>query len=153
MLRLYVFLLLFLAHLSARADDSGSTGILSAIRNAVQGAWDYIKGIFKAISKFVEWLGKLVVEVFKAAWDMLTDSFVWIFEALFKLAAKALDGVADSFGLSNLAQQVKSYWDLIPIEVLQIMQAIGVSSAFAIVVLGILIRFAMQLIPFVRLGS
>lgn len=139
------------------ADDSGSgdanTGILSKISAAIDQVVAYIKGIFESIKKFVDWLGKIFLEVFSALWDMITDAFVWLLEGVFKLAAGLLDGVADGFGFAELKNTFIDLWNQIPLEVVSVMQAIGVPSALGIIVLGILIRIALQLIPFVRLGS
>ncbi|KGH04615.1 DUF2523 family protein [Comamonas thiooxydans] len=157
MQQLLTLILMVLSMPAWSADDSGSgdanTGILSKISAAIDQVVAYIKGIFESIKKFVDWLGKIFLEVFSALWDMITDAFVWLLEGVFKLAAGLLDGVADGFGFTELKNTFLNIWSQIPPEAVAVMQAIGVPSAFGIVVLGILIRIAMQLIPFVRLGS
>lgn len=161
MLRIYVFFAISFIHSFAFAQSEGSGGGISgavaaainAILGIIKSVFNYIKSLFEIIPKAIKWVGDLFIEVFKAAWDILRDLFVWIFEAMFKLAAGLLDGVADSFDIEGLANRFAGYWDLIPAEVAQIMQAIGVSSALAIVATGIIIRMGLQLIPFVRLGS
>ncbi|BDR10853.1 DUF2523 domain-containing protein [Comamonas thiooxydans] len=154
---LITLILMLLAMPAWSAGDSGSgdanTGILSKISAAIDQVVAYIKGIFESIKKFVDWLGKIFLEVFSALWDMITDAFVWLLEGVFKLAAGLLDGVADGFGFAELKSTFLNVWNQIPPEVIAMMQVIGVPSAFSIVVLGILIRISMQLIPFVRLGS
>ena len=138
-------------------DDSGSgdsnTGILSKISAAIDQVVAYIKGIFDSIKKFVDWLGKMFLEVFAALWDMITDAFAWLFESLFKLVAELLNGIADGFGLDALKSFVMNLWSQVPPDVIAVASAIGLPSAFGIVVSGIMIRLALQLIPFVRLGS
>lgn len=138
-------------------DDSGSgdsnTGILSKISAAIDQVVAYIKGIFDSIKKFVDWLGKMFLEVFAALWDMITDAFVWLLESLFKLVAELLNGIADGFGLDALKSFVMNLWSQVPPDVIAVASAIGLPSAFGIVVSGIMIRLALQLIPFVRLGS
>lgn len=139
------------------ADDSGSgdsnAGILSKISAAIDQVVAYVKGIFDSIKKFVDWLGKVFLEVFSALWDMITDAFVWLLESIFKLVAEIITGVADSFALTDLKTFITNLWSQVPFEVISVAQAIGVPSAFGIVVSGIMIRLALQLIPFVRLGS
>lgn len=151
---------LFLMLLSApawSAEEQGSgnsnAGILSKISAAIDQVVAYVKGVFEAIKKAFDWLGKMFQEVFVALWDMVTDAFVWLLEGVFKLAAGLLDGIADGFGFTELKNTFSQLWNQIPPEVVSVMQAIGVPSALGIVVVGILIRMAMQLIPFVRLGS
>ncbi|MEQ6471192.1 DUF2523 family protein [Comamonas sp. wu1-DMT] len=157
MQQLLALILMVLSMPAWSANDSGSgdanTGILSKISAAIDQVVAYIKGIFESLKKFVDWLGKIFLEVFSALWDMITDAFVWLLEGVFKLAAGLLDGVADGFGFAELKNTFLNVWNQIPPEVISMMQVIGVPSAFSIVVLGILIRISMQLIPFVRLGS
>lgn len=152
--RFYSLLLMLLA-LPAWAEDQGSadTGLLAAIKKGISDVVMYVRGVFDSIKKAIAWFGKVFVEVFKAAWDMLTDAFVWLFDSLFKLAAAAINGLDDAFKLSELAQKFADLWYQIPPETVQLMQAIGVPSALGIVCLALVIRFALQLIPFVRLGS
>lgn len=121
--------------------------------NLLNNIMAYVAKIFETITRFVNWIGDLFVSIFKAAWDFLTDVFVWLFENLFKLVADVIGGVNDTLDIAGLAAQVASLWNQIPPSVLQVLSAIGIGSALGIVVLGILIRMALQLIPFVRLGS
>lgn len=113
----------------------------------------FVEGLFNSISDFVEWIGLVIVEIFKSLFILLTDLIVWGFENLFSLAASLLEGVSLLFDISGLTYRVTSLWSAIPPEMLGVLNAIGVSSALAIIATGILIRFALQLIPFVRLGS
>jgi len=139
----FIFIAFLLASPSAFADDSG---FLDSILN-------YIKGIYNAIVDFVEWIGLIVIEVFKALWTLLTDLIIWTLESLLSLAAELLSGIAEKFNFNAISSQVSSLWSAIPPEVAAILSAIGLPSALAIIATGILIRFALQLIPFVRLGS
>ena len=139
-----LYLILFFISPSAFAADN--SGFLDSIL-------EYIKGIFTAITDFVEWFGLLVVEVFKSAWLVLTDLFIWLFVSLFSLAADLLQNIGRLFNINSLTSQVSSLWSSIPAETSAILSAIGLPSAMAIIATGILIRFALQLIPFVRLGS
>lgn len=113
----------------------------------------YIQGIFDSITDFVEWLGLLFIEVFKALFVMLTDVVIWSFENLFTLVAGLIQGVSTTFDVVGLSSRVASLWSAVPPEMQGILSAIGLSSALSIVAVGILIRIGLQLIPFVRLGS
>ena len=151
-----IFLLVFWAS-SAVAEDGdssgGDSGITAAIVAAINAVKTYVVSIFESITKFVEYCGELVVAVFKAAWDFITDSFIWLLESVFKLAAEAIKGASDGLGIPALVGKISALWAAIPVEVTQVLAAIGISSALTIVVLGIVIRMTLQLIPFVRLGS
>lgn len=147
-----LFLMFLSAPVWAAEEGSSDSGFFSRIADAAEAAVKFVKGVFTSITKAVEWLGKLAVAVFDAAWDMLTDAFVWLLESIFKLVASVLDLVSLD-GFSELKNTFSQLWDQIPLEVVSVMLAIGVPSALGIVVTGILIRFSLQLIPFVRLGS
>lgn len=150
-----ITLFLMLLSMPAWADEEGSSdsGFFSRIADAAEAAVKFVKGVFTSITKAIEWLGKMAVAVFEAAWDMLTDAFVWLLESIFKLVAEIISGVANSFALNDLKNFITNLWSQVPVEVISVAQAIGVPSALGIVVSGIMIRLALQLIPFVRLGS
>lgn len=141
---------LFMSGYAWAEDDSSGDGWLLGVAKEILS---YVTGIFTAIKDAVEWLGKVFVEAFKSLWHLITDAFVWVIESLLALGAKLLNGLADSFDLNTLTNTMQGYWSMVPPDAVQVMQAIGVPSALAIVVTGILIRFGMQLIPFIRLGS
>jgi hypothetical protein len=44
-------------------------------------------------------------------------------------------------------------WALLPAGMIEVLQAIGLSTAMGIIVTAIIIRVTLQLIPFTRLGS
>ena len=62
-----------------------------------------------------------------------------------KLVVDAVDVTAFD-GLGNLTA-------MIPATVLQVLSAVGVGQALTMILAALAIRFALQLIPFVRLGS
>lgn len=146
MLRFLGFLPLLFAPVAYAADGQSDSGWLSTL-------WAYLDRILSTIDRFVQWCTDVLIEVFSSLLAMLKDLVFWTFEQLFSLVATLISGVSDTFGLASLGAEVSALWAQVPPEVVQVMQAIGVPSALAIVVSGILIRFALQLIPFVRLGS
>jgi hypothetical protein len=90
----------------------------------------------------------LFVAVFVAIWDLVKDGFSWALESVLDIAVSA----AQSLDLSGITNNISSFGS-IPGNVMQVMGAIGLGQALAVVVSAIGIRFLLQLIPFVRLGS
>lgn len=138
---------------SDSSGSSGSSGSSDSSPGWLSKLWAYFDKIFEAIENFVKWLSDLVVEIFKSLFILLGDIVYFAIEVLFKFAAKLISKVSDSFDLQSISNQLQGYWQMVPVDVKQIMQAIGVPSALSIILVGILIRFALQLIPFIRLGS
>jgi len=94
---------------------------------------------------FIDFMWQLVLSVF----DMLKDFFIWVLEQLMDLVILALDGL-DAL-VSGL--DIASYFSIIPPETAYMLSQIGISQALGIIVTALTIRFILQLIPFVRLGS
>jgi len=94
---------------------------------------------------FIDFMWQLVLSVF----DMLKDFFIWVMEQLMDLVILALDGL-DAL-VSGLG--IASYFSIIPPETAYMLSQIGISQALGIIVTALTIRFILQLIPFVRLGS
>lgn len=104
--------------------------------------------LFRKINDLVQWLADLVKAVFKAAWDMVSDAFAWVFEQLLSIVESAIS-VLD---FSMISGWLTSF-DAIPAGVLEVLAASGVGTGLSIVGSALLIRMGLQLIPFVRLGS
>lgn len=104
--------------------------------------------IISKISAVLSWIGQLFVAVFVAVWDFFTDLVCWIVEQFLGLAVSALAALDVSSISSNL-----SVFGSIPANVLEVLAAAGVGTALSIIASAIAIRFALQLIPFTRLGS
>lgn len=104
--------------------------------------------LFAKIAAVVKWFADLFVAVFKAAGDLLADTLAWAFEQCMEVvegAISVLDFTAITSALGTFGQ--------IPEGVLEVMAASGVGTGLAIVASALAVRFALQLIPFVRLGS
>lgn len=99
------------------------------------------------ISALLSWFGSLFVAVFVSLWDMVKDAFSWLFDQCLGVAVSAVSAV-DVSGLANVTG-----WGELPAEIINIMGLLGVGHAVTIITSAITIRFALQLIPFVRLGS
>ena len=107
-----------------------------------------IQIIINKIGAVLGWIGSLIVEVFKSAWEMLTDAACWVFDQGLSIVESAVNSL-DVSGVSTHLGAMGS----IPASVLEVMSALGMGTAFAIVAAALTIRFILQLIPFVRLGS
>ena len=103
---------------------------------------DWLAGRWNA---FVDFLWQLVLSVF----DMLKDLFFWVLEQLFNVGLLILDGMGSM--LTGL--DVASYWSEIPPETAYILTATGFSQAIGVIITALMIRFTLQMIPFVRWGS
>jgi hypothetical protein len=104
--------------------------------------------LFAKIAAVLGWIGKLWVAIFVAVWDVCKDAFSWLFEQVLKVAITALEAL----DLSSISQYTLSAGSL-PAEVMNVLSLLGVGTAIGIITAAIGIRLAMQLIPFVRLGS
>jgi len=100
------------------------------------------------LTAIVAWFAALAVALFVASWDMFRDVPAWIVEQFLTLAGAAVGSLDVSGITSNL-----SAWGSIPANVLEVCSALGLGTAFAIIVSAIGVRFALQLVPFTRLGS
>lgn len=108
----------------------------------------FFTALFAKIASAVEWFGKLYVAVFKALWDLLRDAACWPFEQLLEIVVSAVEAIDVSAVTGQLG-----IFSQIPAGVLEVMSAVGAGTCFTIIGAAIAVRFALQLIPFIRLGS
>lgn len=109
------------------------------------------RGFSFILSKLVAalaWFGQLFVSAFVALWDMGTDLFCWGFDGFLSIAVTAVNQI----DVSGVMGQV-GYINAVPEQAVQMLGLIGAGEALGIVAAAIAIRFVLQLIPFVRLGS
>lgn len=99
------------------------------------------------ITALVLWFSGLFVAVFVALWDIFRDIFAWLFEQMLGVAVSAIS----TLDLSGINANLN--YGSIPANVMLVMSCIGLGQALAIIASALLIRFTLQLIPFVRLGS
>ena len=104
--------------------------------------------LFAKIASVLAWFGALAVAAFTALYAMGKDVLSWLFEQVCKVAVSALS----SLDLTALTQAAQSAGTL-PGSILNILALLGVGTAITIITAAILIRIALQMIPFVRLGS
>lgn len=104
--------------------------------------WQSIKDAFQSLFDFMY---RLLLSIF----DFLKDFLFFVLDTLFSAAIGLLDLVGA--GLESL--NPLEYFNQIPVETKSMMAAAGFNEVMVIIVAAILIRFTLQLIPFVRWGS
>jgi len=114
----------------------------------MQKIWDALKAIYDFITGFPQFLIDLFVNLVTSLLNMLKDLFFWIIETLLQLAA----GLLDAIDLSPILSLTSNFGAL-PGEIVNVLALCRVGEALGIIVAALVIRFALQLIPFVRLGS
>lgn len=106
-----------------------------------------MEAIWNALVDFADWLVGLVKAVFLSVWDFCVDVICYVFDKVLQFAVDAMSAIDVS------AVQSASGWGSLPGDVINIVGLIGLGDCMAIIGAAIAIRLAMQLIPFVRLGS
>ncbi|PKM20076.1 MAG: VSK receptor [Gammaproteobacteria bacterium HGW-Gammaproteobacteria-15] len=98
---------------------------------------------------FGNWLLDILKTMANTLLTMMKDVFLFAIEQLLILVNFILGTMGNLFEGLNFAQ----YFDGIPPEVAWVMSQIGFGQAMTMVIGSLIIRFFLQLIPFVRLGS
>lgn len=104
--------------------------------------WETIKEAFQSV---IDFLYACVLSIF----DFLKDLFWWVLDMLMYIAIGFLDLTGEAFSALNPLQYISA----IPPETKAMMAMTGFNEAMSIIVSAIIIRFTLQLIPFVRWGS
>lgn len=111
----------------------------------IGNALSWILAKMAAITKF---FADLTVAAFNALWDLARDLFCWLLDQALDLVIEILS-VLD---LSGITSQLGSFAG-VPAMMLEVLSALGVTTALGMITVAIGIRFVLQLIPFTRLGS
>lgn len=82
-------------------------------------------------------------------WDMFTDLLFFIVDLFMSVGLLALEGMSQALQLVNVSNYINS----MPVEVLGVVNAIGLGEAIGMIMAAGTARLLLQLIPFVRLGS
>ena len=106
-----------------------------------------MEAIWNALIDFADWIFGLVKKVFLAVWDFFVDAVCLVLD---KVLQWGVDMIA-SLNVSSL--QLSQSWSGLPADVLNIIGLCGLGQCMVIIGAAIAIRLALQLIPFVRLGS
>lgn len=94
---------------------------------------------------FLTWGLSLLLSI----WDMVIDLVCAILDTIFGVLVGIVEQLGSVFGSFGLLQ----YLNMLPDEMLNVMALVGVNEATVIIVSAVIVRFTLQLIPFVRLGS
>lgn len=112
-----------------------------------------IKGWFQSLidkaNSVVQWFLDLFEALLTALLDMLKDLICWILEALFALIQTLLNALPGDMGVFNPGTYISG----LPSDLVNMLGLLRVGEALAIILAAILIKIALQLIPFTRLGS
>lgn len=93
------------------------------------------------------WVWSVVKSIFKPFWDMFYDLICFVVEEVLGFAVAMVEKI------SVPAWDLNATLSGAPAELLGMMSMIGIPEALGIITTALGIRFALQLIPFVRLGS
>lgn len=108
--------------------------------------WTWLFGWLQA---FVGWLLSLVEKLVTTLVTMFQDLSAWLLDQLLGVAQAAITAMGDPMS----GYDPSSWWAQVPPDIVNYAILFGLHDALAIVVGALIIRFGLQLIPFVRLGS
>lgn len=111
--------------------------------------------VITAINNFLAWLGGFPAWILQLVHDFLASTFDMLGDLVAFVLDKLFQGVISLLGLIPVSTSFNAnqYMAGAPAEFLGMLVAIRVPEALAILVLALGIRFLLQLIPFIRLGS
>lgn len=104
--------------------------------------------LFAKITAVIGWVVDLFLAAFTALYALFKDAFSWVFDSVLGVAVTAIS----SLDVSGITPYVSGAGNL-PVQILNILSLLGVAQAVSIITAALVIRMALQLIPFVRLGS
>lgn len=96
-----------------------------------------------------EWLFDLVVAVLELAGTIAVDLACYLLDGLGQFLTWAVGGV----NLDGLATKAENMWSAVPRPLLEFAFNAGLVDCLSIIGAALLIRLALQLVPFTRLGS
>ncbi len=117
---------------------------MAAIANGLQF-------ILNKIIAFAQWFLDVFLQVFVDFWEIFTDVFVWVFDQILGVVV-AIVSTLDTLPGFSTVNTATSWFSQIPPEMLNILGLIGAGDALAIIAAALMIRFALGLIPLVRVG-
>lgn len=106
----------------------------------------FFTDLLAKIGQALEWFGKVFIQVFVDAWEMLTDLPIWLFDSTLDLAVSIIGALPE-------LPAVPDFWTRLGADALNILGLVNLHYCLGLLVTAIGIRFALQLVPFTRLGS
>ncbi|APY15759.1 DUF2523 domain-containing protein [Brucella sp. 10RB9212] len=92
---------------------------------------------------------KFTNDVFESVLLLLVDFVCAVLEGLLNIAKAAMDGLFSSIDTSMLTEAMGN----VPGQMLHVALMVGVGEAVGVILTALSIRFILQLIPLLRLGS
>jgi len=108
----------------------------SWLSDELNALWEAIAGFFIAI----------LSGIIETLYNVLTDVFLWIFDAILTMAESVLSSLNFDF------PSIQPYLIELPDEVVNIMKLVGVPECLVILTTALTIRFTLGLVPFINLG-
>lgn len=105
--------------------------------------------IANAFQQLVGWFFTLITNVFLALWTFVKDVPSWVLDQSMGLATDVLNSLGGDYSQFSVAQYITGF----PTEVTNMMSLLHLGPCLAMIVAALVIRFAIQTIPFVRWGS
>lgn len=104
----------------------------------------------------MQWIKDILITLFNiigsllySFLDFVYDAFCFVLENVFSIVSFLLSPIFAIFNNLSLAE----YINMLPSEAVNILSIVGFAEATAMIAAALLVRFLLQLIPFVRLGS
>lgn len=110
------------------------------------GIFEFFTSLLAKIAGFAKWFLSVFKQIFTDMWNLVTDMFCWVLDSLLSLAASIVSAITVPFDPGT-------YYSMIPPDMANTLGVIGIPQALSMIVAALIIRFLLQLIPFVRLGS
>lgn len=107
-----------------------------------------MQALIDSLACILSWVAQAFTQVFVDLFEAASDLLVFLFDKAGDLVLSALG----SFDWQWLLE-AGGFWYSLPPVAIDVVSAIGLPQAFGIVLAAALVRFVLQLIPFVRLGS
>lgn len=108
--------------------------------------FSFFTSLLSKISGLAKWFLSVFKQIFVDIWNVVTDMFCWVLDSALSLAASIVSAI-------NVPFSPGTYYSMIPPEMANVLGLIGIPQAIGMIVAALVIRFLLQLIPFVRLGS
>lgn len=109
--------------------------------------------ILLAIGRFLTllpaWFLAVFSIVFVSLFDLGRDVLAWLFEQALSIALSTVGQIDLDFSVFDPSR----YWASIPADVINVLALLHLPQCVGIIVAAATVRFLLQLIPFVRLGS
>lgn len=113
------------------------------------GIGAFFTALLGRLAGLATWTGALMVAAFAALWLLATDAGVWVFDQALGLVVLVLSGI----DWPEVVFDAAAYVQALPPDILNVLGLIGVAEALGIIFAAVMIRIALQLVPFTRLGS